>query len=215
MDYEKMVEIREDAEEKKKKTGRRLKLWAGLAAFIALMFAFVFVWNFVAGLLNREPEPEPEPEIITVSTLEKIINVSELSTFKAVYNGIAEVRGDDGKVDYYVSYDAAVDAGMDFENLKISVDNQKKEVTIAMPNVYITDVNVDISSLDYIFVDDKANTSSVSQAAFKACEEDVKTEVSTQDQIFTLAEQNAENILTALIKPIIEQLDAEYRLIIM
>ena len=31
-----------------------------------------------------------EPEIISKLTLKKIINVSELSTFEAVYNGIAE-----------------------------------------------------------------------------------------------------------------------------
>lgn len=32
-----------------------------------------------------------EPEIISKSTLEKIINVSDLATFEAVYNGIAKV----------------------------------------------------------------------------------------------------------------------------
>ena len=33
-------------------------------------------------------------EIITVSTLQKIVNVSELSTFTAVYNGIAQVENE-------------------------------------------------------------------------------------------------------------------------
>ena len=57
---------------------------------------------------------EEEPEVITVATLEKIINVSELSTFTAFYNGIATVNNEKNpeKVDYYASYEARVEAGI-------------------------------------------------------------------------------------------------------
>ena len=138
------------------------------------------------------------PEVITVSTLEKIINVKELSTFTAVYNGIASV-GDtenDKQPDYYVSYEARVKAG------------------IVMDDIQITEINVDISSLDFIFYNLKANTSSVTQEAYKACEDDAKEEVETQEAILTLAKQNAVNIIKALTSPIVEQLDAEYQLVI-
>lgn len=180
------------------------------AAIVILLCVTVFVYFKIA---NR---PQNNPEIVTVSTLEKIINVSELSTFTAVYNGIAEVKNekDPEELDYYVSYEANVDAGIDFEKVKISIDNEEKIVTIAIPRVYITDVNVDISSLDFIFYNSKANTSTVSQEAFKACEADVKAECERQDAIFELAKQNAVNVITALTKPIIEQLDAEYQLVV-
>lgn len=99
------------------------------------------------------------PEVITVSTLEKIINVKELSTFTAVYNGIASV-GDtenDKQPDYYVSYEARVKAGIVMDDVQIAVDNNNKVITVTLPNVEITEINVDISSLDFIFYNLKAN----------------------------------------------------------
>lgn len=194
--------------------GARLavKLFITLCAVFLVVFA---AWK-LSNLKPREIKPEPEPEIVTVATLKKLINVSELATFKAVYNGVAKVysKTDPSEIDYYVSYEATVDAGMDFEDVSIRVDNEAKEVLVIMPEVHISDINVDIASLDYIFVNDKANTPSVSSDAFKACEQDVRDESGVQPEIIDLAKQNAENSLTALIKPIIEQLDDEYTLVV-
>lgn len=157
---------------------------------------------------------DDKKDVITVLTLEKIIKVSELSTFTAVYNGIAQVMNEEktDEIDYYVSYEAKVNAGIDFDKITISIDDREKTINITLPEVYITDINVDIASLDYIFLNDKANVSTSSQRAFKACEADVRRESEQQKAIFELATQNAKNILTALTRPIIEQLDAEYTL---
>lgn len=183
---------------------------------ILIVAAVLVVGIAVLVITGLSSSQESEPEVITVSTLERIINVSELSTFTAVYNGIAEVMNEKKPedVDYYVSYEARVDAGIDFEKIGITVDNEAKVIQVTVPEVYITDINVDIASLDFIFINDKANTSTVTQAAFKACEDDVKNESEQQDAIFDLAKQNAINILTALVKPIVEQMDAEYELIV-
>ncbi len=159
---------------------------------------------------------DDKKDVITVLTLEKIIKVSELSTFTAVYNGIAQVMNEEkpDEIDYHVSYEAKVNAGIDFDKITIVIDDTEKTINITLPEVYITDINVDIASLDYIFLNDKANVSTSSQKAFKACEDDVRTESEQQKAIFELATQNAKNILTALTRPIIEQLDAEYTLVI-
>ena len=181
-----------------------------LILFPLIICVFLFI------LFNLQNNKEKETKVITVSTLEKIINVSELSTFTAVYNGIATVNNEKkvDKIEYYVSYDAKVEAGIDFTKLDIEVDNGGKIITIKIPEIYITEINVDVSSLDFIFINDKANTSTVSEQAFKACEDDVKEESEKQTAIYDLARQNAINILTALTKPVIEQLDEEYELII-
>ena len=63
-------------------------------------------------------------------------------------------------------------------------------------------------------MNDKANTETVSAQAYKKCIEDVTNERSNEDAIYTLAEQNAHNIIEALIKPFVEQLDEEYQLVI-
>lgn len=191
--------------------------WLMIAGAVLVIVAAVFTLFRITG------EDRSQPEVITVSTLEKIINVSELSTFTAVYNGIAEVMNEKKpeEIDYHVSYEAQVDAGIDFEKIAISVDNEAKTITVDIPEISITDIRVDIASLDFIFLNDKANASSVTQEALKACEDDVQREIDEQQRetdeqqptIYDLAKQNAENVLTALIHPMIEQLDAEYTLV--
>ena len=153
---------------------------------------------------------------ITESNLEKIINVSDLSTLEAVYNGIAEVTNSENpdQIDYYVSYEAKVKAGIDFQQVDLDVDNEQKVITVTIPEIKINDVNVDIASLDYIFLNHKANTQTVSEEAYKKCIEDVTNETNAEDTIYELAEENAKNIIEALIKPFVCQLDAEYKLVI-
>ena len=140
--------------------------------------------------------------------------MSDLSTFQAVYNGIAEVmdKNDEEKIAYYVSYEAKVKAGVDFEKVEIDVDDEKKIIMVEVPDIKINDVDVDITSLDYIFIDNSANTSTVSQEAYKRCIEDVNNESKNETAIYELAEENAHNIIEALISPFIKQLDNEYQL---
>jgi len=174
------------------------------------MLAVVIIVLLAVSMSSKKSEPE----IISKSTLEDIINVSDLSTFEAVYNGIAKVTDEDNpeKVNYYVSYDAKVKAGIDFEKVDITVNTDEKIITVMLPEIKITDVNVDITSLDYIFENEKANTETVSEEAYKKCIEDVTSESNSEDAIYELAEQNARNIVEALISPFVEQLDSEYRL---
>lgn len=194
-----------DKKIKQKLSGKKIK-------YIAIITLALIV---IALLLTVSiTSKKSEPEIISKSTLEKIINVSDLSTFEAVYNGIAKVMNEEKpeKVDYYVSYDAKVKAGIDFEKVEITVDNENKVITVKLPEIKITDINVDITSLDYIFENKKANTSTVSEQAYKKCIEDVTNESDSEAAIYELAEQNAHNIVEALISPFIEQLDEEYKL---
>ena len=186
----------------------------GLGLLVLAIVVLVVVFIVVPTAQNDKKQAE----IVTVSTLQEIINVSELSTFTAVYNGIAQVMNADDpeSVDYYVSYEAKVNAGIDFEDIDVDVDVDEDTFTvhITVPPVTLTDVNVDISSLDFIFYNEKANTSTVTEEAFKACEDDVEKESQEQEAIYELAEQNAKNVLTALVRPIIDQSETEYSLVV-
>ena len=184
----------------------------GLGMLVLAIVVLVVVFIVVPTAQNDKKQAE----IVTVSTLQEIINVSELSTFTAVYNGIAQVMNADDPelVDYYVSYEAKVNAGIDFEDIDVDVDEDTFTVHITVPPVTLTDVNVDISSLDFIFYNEKANTSTVTEEAFKACEDDVEKESQEQEAIYELAEQNAKNVLTALVRPIIDQSETEYSLVV-
>ena len=170
----------------------------------------------VAVLLQTSGREEPQPQVFNKSTLERIINVSELSTFTAVYNGIARVANEKKpeKIDYYVSYEATVNAGIDFQKVEISMDEEQKTITLKVPEAHITNQSVEMSSLDFIFLNQKADKSGVIEAAYKACEEDVRQESEQQTAICELAKQNAENVLKALTKPIVDQLGDGYQLVI-
>lgn len=181
---------------------------------IAVLAAVVILVALGAVLSLSMGNSTHETEIITVSTLEKIVNVSELSTFNAVYNGIAKVvdEKDAEKIDYYVSYEAKVTAGLDFGEIQFEVDNDEKIINVTLPKVSIKQPNVDIASLDYIFINKKMNGSTVTEAAYKACEADAQKECEQETGILDLAQQNAENIVRALVDPFVKQLDNEYEL---
>ena len=170
----------------------------------------------VAVVLRTTGREKPQPQVLNTSTLEKIINVSELSTFTAVYNGIAEVANEKkpDQIDYYISYEATVNAGIDFQTVGVSMDEEQKIITLKVPEAHITNLAVDMSSLDFIFLNKKADKSGVTEAAYKACEEDVRRESEQQTAICELAKQNAKNVLKALAQPIVNQLGADYQLVI-
>ena len=176
---------------------------------ISLTLAF-----FVFKKPNESSEQSPPPEIITQARIENIIDVNRLSTFEAIYNGIASVQNPKKpeETDYHVSYEATVKAGINFEDVEINVDNEKKIINISLPPVEINDINVDITSFDYIFINEDANTSTVSEQAYKKCIEDVENESGSEKEIYTIAEENAKNIIEALIVPFVQQLDNEYKI---
>ena len=201
-----------DRQEKQQRKPQNRKLQFKFPAWVLVVVAAVIVVGAVA--LPAARQGQQSSKVITVSALQEIVNVSELSTYTAVYNGIAQVMNeqDPEEIDYYVSYEAKVYAGIDFETINIRVDNAEKMIYVEIPEVDITKVDVDIASMDFIFYNDKANASTVSQVAYRACEADAQAESETQMVIYELARQNACNVLTALIKPIVEQVDAEFGL---
>ena len=120
------------------------------------LVAVVALAVIVCVVINRTKNAESKASIVTVASLQKIVNVSELSTFTAVYNGVAKVYDseDPQEIRYYVSYDAKVNAGIDMEKTSISIDEEKKIINIQLPEVYITDITVQASSMDFIFMDE-------------------------------------------------------------
>lgn len=198
-----------DRPEKKPARGRPRGIRLPIALAAAALIAAAAV--ILPAVLGGRGTPGGET-VITISDLEEIVDISELSTFTAVYNGVAEVkdREDGEKTDYYVSYEAKVNAGIDFEQMSFAVDGEEKIIRVTLPAVHITRSSVDITTLDYIFLDESRNTSAVTQEAYRACEADVERESAEEDAILELARQNAENIIKAMLQPFIEQLEQAY-----
>ena len=192
---------------------KKFKNWKFIVSLIIIIVVVI------AGLviIPRQTEKQNDSrEVNVVSTLEKIINTSELFTYMATYNGIAQVMNKENteQINYYVSYEAKVKVGIDFEHITINIDETAKTIYITLPPIDNIEIDVDIASLDFIFFNDKANTTSVSQEAFTECKKDAQNEVEQQETIIELAIQNAENILSALTRPIFDQIYNDYILII-
>ena len=196
-------------EEKERPRTKRIKF-----KHIAVLFIIIAIIVTALIIKTKIFNKKSEPTIISKATLEKVINVSDLSTFEAIYNGVAAVENEEKpeNIDYYVSYEAKVKAGIDFALVEVEVNEAEKIITVTLPEVKITDVDVDIASLDYIFMNNKANTETVSAQAYKKCIKDVTKESNSTDEIYESARQNARNIVEALISPFVEQLDSEYKL---
>ena len=196
-------------EEKERPRTKRIKF-----KYIAVLFIIIAIIVTALIIKTKIFNKKSEPTIISKATLEKVINVSDLSTFEAIYNGVAAVENEEKpeNIDYYVSYEAKVKAGIDFALVEVEVNETDKIITVTLPEVKITDVDVDIASLDYIFMNNKANTQTVSAQAYKKCIKDVTKESNSTDEIYESARQNARNIVEALISPFVEQLDSEYKL---
>ena len=187
--------------------GKRVWLIILVLAIILAVFMSITLFRVKEQTAIRKAQ---EAEVELESKLYSVIGLSDLSTYECVYNDICTVMDGDKSdtVAYYCAYESRVKAGIDFD--KVDVEVKDKTITVTIPEVRITDINVDIASLDYMFEDKKADTNTVSQQAYKACIADVERKCASEERICQLAEQNAQNILRALILPFVQQLDSEY-----
>lgn len=182
---------------------------------IILILIIVVICAIAVGFMSLS-SGESRKEIITVHTLEKIVAVSELSIFESMYNGVCTVYNtkNTNNVDYHVAYEAKVKFGFNFEDVVFSVDNEAKVINATIPDIRMTDLNVDIGSLEFIFIDNKAKTSTVSAQAYSYCRSDVQYDIQNDYDIYILALRGAKNALLGLTMPFIKQLDSEYTFVI-
>lgn len=190
-------------------TCRLAKKW--VYSMIAIAVILMIAAPVILGMKKDKPV-----EVVTESALKQIINISDLSTFQVTYRGVAEVMNEKNpeKVSYYILYHAKAYAGIDFSQIKVQKDDENKKILLTLPEVTISDPEVDITSLEYMFLDQKADNVGITEQAYKACEEDVVEESKTQENIYELARDNAQNVLKALTNPIIQQALPEYTLVI-
>ena len=187
---------------------RKISVIVIVLAIIAVIAGKSFVIPFLEG------DYKNKTTVVSKSNLEKVLQINELSTSTAVYNGVSSVTDpeDSDKVLYYVSYDATVKAGINTEDIQIEVrdSEEEKKVIVTLPKVTISDIEVNMGSLEYIFKDKNSNTESISKDAYQSAVADVKEECEKNEQLKELAKENAKNVIQGLISPILEQ--EEYQL---
>lgn len=154
--------------------------------------------------------------IDATTSIEDIIEISELQTLSYEYNAICRVYESDGVTPkYYVAYEGDVTLGVDLNDLMISYgDPNNRVITIVIPEVSILSCTVDAGTMDYIFTDPSYNTAQVPIEAHSLCEQDLVNKVNSDTTMFEIARDNTEAAINALTAPLVDQLYPDYTLVI-
>lgn len=190
---------------------------ACLIALAALLLAAAAVLFAARKFGLFAPQQEETPQLTTISkaSLQKIVEINELSAVEYIYNATAAKYDEASQeVQYYVAYKGVVSAGIDFKMLGIAVDDEDKKITLTLPPVEILDIRVDMGTMDYIFMDDKYETETISQEAYKLCKQDLQQRITKEAPLYETARENASASVEALFRPCIEMMNKEYRLVI-
>lgn len=140
------------------------------------------------------------PTAISSSSLERLVNISKLSTAEFVYNGIAEQTDDNGNVRYHVYYKSTVRAGVDMSEIEFDVDEENKTVTPLLPDIVIDQPILDETSLELM----PRNPNADLMELIALCKNDAMTEVQKDGQIYDTAQENLRSTVEALIGPVLE-----------
>lgn len=221
------IEVQEQRTKKLQKKGEKtstrdvVKLLKWFVILAVVVIVVVAGYKLAKQLGWFGLKPKVETTILTSSQLEEVLQIDDLSVCAITYNGVAEVpqKNHPTKVAYYVSYEAEVKASINMEDIDVQIDDnvgegQAKKIIVTLPQLQVKQVNVDMASLDYMFVKKSANTADVSEEAYAACIADAGSECRGNEVFLQMAKENCENMVKALLMPIFENQDETYELVI-
>ena len=184
--------------------------------FLAVPVILLLIIGIVSFLPRDPRTPNRKPKTISESTLQKVLNISDLSTLEFRYGSIAQAVDAKGKTKYYVTYDGTIQVGVDFSAIakSISIDRDAKTITVTIPEPKVLSTNVNVDTLDYLFVKDKYNTTGLTNEALKLCKQDLANELKNNTDIFDIAKENTSNVISQLLEPWLKQADGEYTIVV-
>lgn len=202
---------------RRKKTNKYKKYQklAILGILAVIIIIIIFTGRNREGIIDKAKNAiiGEDGRVTTISraSLDKVFEISELSTADYTYNAIATAYENDNKtVKYYVAYEGRVKAGIDFGKIEIEISEEEKLITITLPEIEFQEKTVDPATLQYIFKDKKNETETVYQEAFVLCERDLDKKTEQEEELLTLARENAVAVVEALVTPWVQQINNEY-----
>ena len=190
--------------ERKSKTRNKLLRQVPVKALLIAVGVVAVVLLALPTLVMPIVSPKPEPTYLAESDLEEVISVSSISAVDYVYKGIAEKWASDifgGHVDYRVRYTAHVRASFDMRSIGFGIDEEKKTISVTIPNPIIEPPEVDENSLDFM---PESFPGHIAEA-IALCKEDAAREVEEEDLIEEKAYANIKTTIRALILPLVDE----------
>ena len=151
------------------------------------------------------------------TTLDSIVEKSDLETANITYNVIAKRCKDDKNCDkasndiddfkYVVSCKGTITAGIDFKKIDVNVDEKKKKIIITMPDATIKG-DPNIGSIK--FLNGKELGASELPDARKLCQETVKEKSEKDNKLIPAAKEQARVVLEEFYGQWIKAYDSSY-----
>ena len=160
-------------------------------------------------LVGEEGEVE---ETISETNIRKVFDISGLQTADYIYNSVVRVYDDkdDSKIKYYVSYEGTIKVGINFNDIKIEIDDDNKKIIFTIPKVEIQDTIVEAGTLDFIFEKEKYDTDETYNEAYQKCQNDLDQKAKSETDLLKTAQDNTEQVIKALTTPWIDQVYPDY-----
>ena len=190
---------------------------------LILAVILVVIVVLIPGVLVPMLEPAPKTRNVTESSLEKAVDINELSTLDYTYSGIAEkinsfAIGDIHTpvgdltspewVDFRVKYSANIRVEFDMSDIDFEIDNESRVITVLLPEIVLGTPHIDEKSFGFLPEGKSADLADV----IRLCRNDAKAEISQDTQIEERAYENLESTVTALTLPLIgDEYSLEFR----
>ncbi|MDY2510464.1 MAG: DUF4230 domain-containing protein [Ruminococcus callidus] len=198
-------------QEQKKRSWKILKIVVIVAVIIMIAITLFFVIKKPSLKQAFADVTHPAEVTFTEAQLKDAFEISELSTATYTYNSIASAYDKDHEtVRYHVSYEGTVKVGVDFNDIDVKIDESNKKITLTLPDAEVLELNVNAGTMAYIFTDEKYDTETVAQEAYRLSREDLKNKAEKEQQLYETAKENAIAAVEALVTPWIEQMNADY-----
>ena len=177
---------------------KKIKMFKSIIKVVLIIVLIILVVIVLPTRLNKKKQT-----MITSSTLTKMVDISELSSAKFTYNGIAEAYTDENenKIKCRIRYDAVVEANINMNEIQFDIDKKKKTVKPILPEIKLTP-NVITSADSPSFIPE--DTSIELKEVLIVCEKDAQEEAEKSTELMDVAKGNLRNTVEALLFPIVE-----------
>lgn len=189
-----------------------LKLCIGIAV-VVIIGGVVLKFKFPDIIASVKEAIWGTEVIVSESILTELLEISELSTLSYDYSAVVSVYEDeeDRKEDDvydYAWYKSTIKLGIDFSKIKVKVDEEKKDITLTLPQIEVLDVIVDQKTMKYF--DTESTDEDFVILAKKACKEDAVKNAATSE-LMDAAKKNTEDAIKSLIAPVLDSGEENYK----
>lgn len=182
---------------------------------IIIIILIVLIIGGVGGSLLNSKEGKTKNTV--KSSLDKVVEKSDLETVSFTYNVIAKKCKDEkncnlksNNIDdfkYVVSCKGTITAGIDFSKVKIDVNEEKKLITVAIPEATLEN---DASVGSVKFLNDDVSADELPNAR-SLCAETIKSKSESDEKLLPAAKEQARVVLEGFYSQWIKAFDEEYK----